>query len=166
MRHLCENGRKVTALKSSPRCGGCLETDTNWLPVNGRDGENKWKVRISVIWEGLRMEPLLHGMERCKTRWLGCLVGYLLHVFLVMCSGHVQQGEGPADSSEDAGESMSSGCLGTSWVPLEELDEVAGEREFWDFLFLTCCSFDPKPEKWKKMNVWMADEREGWYFFH
>ncbi|TWW62682.1 hypothetical protein D4764_04G0013290 [Takifugu flavidus] len=77
------------------------------------------RVGSSAIWEELGVEPLLLRVEMNQMRWLGHLVR--------MPPGHLPVWE----------------RLG---IPLDELEEVAGEREVCASL-LGCCPCDPTPDK-------------------
>lgn len=85
-------------------------------------------VRNSVIKEGLRVALLLCRIERNLMKWLG----HLVRKHPVRCSAHVSPG------------GYLRGRLSTCWRDyvsllaweclLEDLDEVAREREVWAFL--------------------------------
>ncbi|KAK3528884.1 hypothetical protein QTP70_012076 [Hemibagrus guttatus] len=90
------------------------------------------RVRSSVTWEELRVEPLVLHIERGQLRWLG----HLFHmppgrlpgeVFRACPTGKRPRGR-PRTRWRDYASRLAWECLG---VPLEELEEVSGEREVW-----------------------------------
>ncbi|KAK3528789.1 hypothetical protein QTP70_011573 [Hemibagrus guttatus] len=88
------------------------------------------RVRSSVTWEELGVEPLLLHIERGQLRWLGHLFrmspGRLPGEVFRVCPTGKRPGENPGH----AGETMSFGWPGNALGgPPEELKEVARERE-------------------------------------
>ncbi|KAK0145481.1 putative uncharacterized transposon-derived protein F52C9.6 [Merluccius polli] len=75
------------------------------------------RVRSSVIREELGVDPLLLRVERSQMRWLGHLV-------------RMPPGRLPGETSK-IGPYVSRLAWERLWIPREELDEVAGEREVW-----------------------------------
>ncbi|TWW59340.1 hypothetical protein D4764_06G0008700 [Takifugu flavidus] len=90
------------------------------------------RVRSSAIREELGVEPLLLRVERSQMRWLRHLVrmppGHLPgEVFRACLSGRRPPGR-PRTRWRDYSSRLVWECLG---IPLDELEEVAGEREVW-----------------------------------
>ncbi|PWA24146.1 hypothetical protein CCH79_00020652, partial [Gambusia affinis] len=126
------------------------QKDECLLPVSGLS----LRERSSVIQEGLRVEPLLLHIERSQLRsiWSGCL----LDASLVRCSGHVPPGGDPGEDPEHTGGTMSLGWHGNNLGFLEELEEVAGEREDWASLLKL---LPPRPDPGQaEEDGWM----DGW----
>ena len=90
------------------------------------------RVRSSIIWEGLGVEPLLLRIERSQMRWLGHLVrmppGRLPgEVFRARPTGRRPRGR-PRTRWRDYVSRLAWERLG---VPPEELEKVAGDRDVW-----------------------------------
>ena len=89
------------------------------------------RVRSSVIREGLGVEPLLLRIERSQMRWLEHLVkmppGHPGEVFRARPTGRRPRGR-PRTRWKDYVSRLAWEHLG---VPLEELEEVAGDRDVW-----------------------------------
>ncbi|KAK3547561.1 hypothetical protein QTP86_024709 [Hemibagrus guttatus] len=90
------------------------------------------RVRSSVTRKELGVEPLLLHIERGQLRWLGHLFRMPLgrlpgEVFRACPTGKRPRGR-PKTRWRDYVSRLAWECLG---VPLEELEEVSGEREVW-----------------------------------
>ncbi|KAK3512930.1 hypothetical protein QTP70_029086, partial [Hemibagrus guttatus] len=90
------------------------------------------RVRSSVTWEELGVEPLLLHIERGHLRWLGHLFrmppGRLPGEVLRACPTGKRPRGRPRTRWRDYVSRLAWEHLG---VPLEELEEVSGEREVW-----------------------------------
>ncbi|KAK3519769.1 hypothetical protein QTP70_003908 [Hemibagrus guttatus] len=90
------------------------------------------RVRSSVTREELGVEPLLLHVERGQLRWLGHLFrmppGHLPGEVFRACPTRKRPQGRPRTRWRDYVSQLAWECLG---VPLEELEEVSGEREVW-----------------------------------
>uniref|UniRef100_A0A8C6NQZ4 Reverse transcriptase domain-containing protein n=1 Tax=Nothobranchius furzeri TaxID=105023 RepID=A0A8C6NQZ4_NOTFU len=90
------------------------------------------RVRSSVIWEGLRVDPLLLSIERSQLRWLGHLVrmppGRLPGEVFRACPTRRRPKGRPRTRWRDYVSHLARERLG---ILPEELAQVAGEREVW-----------------------------------
>ena len=112
------------------------------------------RVRSSVIWEELGVDPLLLHVERSQIRWLGHLVrmppGVLPgEVFRARSTRRKPQGR-PRTRWRDYVSRLAWECLGIPWEELEWLGRGKSGLPC-----LGCCPRNPIPDKRKKMDGWM-----------